>query len=60
MNKEEKEALRVEFAKIALKQLAHNVVETNFQTAAQKAEMEPDELVAAYCWQIADSMIKFM
>jgi hypothetical protein len=60
MNKEEKDALRVEFAKIALHQLAHHVTETNFQQAAQQAEMEPDELVAAYCWQIADSMIKYM
>jgi hypothetical protein len=60
MNNEEKEALRVEFAKIALKELAHNVVDSKFQDAASKAEMEPDELVSAYCWQIADSMIKFM
>jgi len=60
MNKEEKETLRIEFAKIALTQLASNVIEKNFQTAASQAEMEPDELIAAYCWQIADSMMKYM
>ena len=59
MNKEEQEALRIEFAKIALAELAKNVIETNFQTAAQQAELEPDELIAAYCWQIADSMMKY-
>jgi hypothetical protein len=59
MNKEEQEALRIEFAKIALSQLAKNVIETNFQKAAQQAELEPDELIAAYCWQIADSMMKY-
>ncbi len=59
MNKEEQEALRIEFAKIALAELAKNVIETNFQQAAQQAELEPDELIAAYCWQIADSMMKY-
>ncbi len=59
MNKEEQEALRIEFAKIALAQLAKNVIETNFQKAAQQAELEPDELIAAYCWQIADAMIQY-
>lgn len=60
MTQEEKESLRIEFAKVALSQLASNVVEKNFQSAAREAELEPDEVIAAYCWQIADSMIKYM
>lgn len=56
----EKELLRIEFAKIALTQLASNVLETNFQKASQEAEIEPDELISVYCWQLSDSMIKYM
>jgi len=52
--------LRIEFAKIALSQLSKTVLDSKFQEAAISAQMEPDELIAVYCWQLADSMIKCM
>jgi hypothetical protein len=60
LTEETRQELRIEFAKIALAQLASNVLETNFQRAAKDAEVDADELVSVYCWQIADSMIKYM
>lgn len=57
-NMKNNEELRIEFAKIALGSLAHNVLDSNFQKAAKSAELESDELIAAYCWQLADSMMK--
>jgi hypothetical protein len=60
LNDKTQEKLRIEFAKIALTQLASSVLDSNFQKASVEAEMDADELIAVYCWQIADSMIKYM
>lgn len=60
LNDKTQEKLRIEFAKIALTQLASSVLDSKFQEASAQAQMDADELISVYCWQIADSMIKYM
>lgn len=49
-------SFRDQCALVALDKLCHKIFEKEFILQANDAELEAEELLAAYCWQIADAM----
>lgn len=49
-------SFRDQCALAALDKLCHKIFEKEFVRQANDAELEAEQFLAAYCWQIADAM----
>ena len=52
--------LRQQFALVALQSLASKTFDSDIQQLARTNNVEESEVIATYCWQIADDMIRMM
>lgn len=52
--------LRQQFALVALQSLAPKTFDSDIQQLARTNGVEESEVIATYCWQIADDMIRTM
>lgn len=54
---EDQLTLRDRFALAALEQLSGRMFDPTFITEARAAQLEPSELLASYCWGLAEEMV---
>jgi hypothetical protein len=52
--------LRTQFALTALQSLAPKTFDPDIQRLAKTSGVEESEIIATYCWQIADDMMRMM
>ena len=52
--------LRQQFALFALQSLAPKTFDPDIQRLARTNGVEESEVIATYCWQIADDMMRLM
>lgn len=52
--------LRTQFALTALQSLAPKTFDLDIQRLAKTSGVEESEIIATYCWQIADDMMRMM
>jgi hypothetical protein len=60
MMNDEMNELRNKFALTALRTLALKTFDPDIQRLARDAGIQESEVIATYCWQIADDMMRMM